>query len=358
MKVKFLNLIPSDEITKYLELAKKVLLSGSFILGKNVQKFEEDFARYTNSKYAIALNSGTDALILSIKYLNLPKNAEVLTVPNSYFTTTSAILMNSLKVKFVDVGEDYNICPADLERKISKKTKLLVMPHLGGRACDMLKIKNILKKNRVLLVEDCAQAIGTRFKDKHVGNFGFAGCFSLHPLKNLSGFGDGGIITTNNSGFVRWLKKARNNGHSSRDIVDIVSNNSRLDEMQASFLIYKLKKLNNLINQRRKNAKLYISKLNNKNITLVLGNKHSYNTYHLFNLRVKKRDRFIQHMNKNNIETKIHYPISINKQKIFSKIKGKVSNNDRLTKEIVSIPINEKLNKQQIEYVIKKINEF
>ena len=358
MRVKFLNLVPSKEINNYLKLAKKVLLSGNFILGRNVEEFERNFTKYTNSKYAVALNSGTDALILAIKYLNLPRNSEVLTVPNSYFTTTSAILLNFLKVKFVDVGNDYNICPIDLRRKISKNTKLLVIPHLGGRACDMVKIRNILKKKKILLIEDCAQAIGTFYKNKHVGNFGFAGCFSLHPLKNLSAFGDGGIIITNNNNFANWLRKARNNGHSSRDKVDMVSNNSRLDELQASFLIYKLKRLNEIIKQRRKNAKMYINNINNKKIKLVLGNNHSKDSYHLFNLRVKKRDRFIQHMNKNNIETKIHYPISINKQKIFSKIKGKVVNNDKMTKEIVSIPINEKLNKQEIEYVIQKINKF
>lgn len=358
MKVNFLNLKPKKNIKKYISITKKILLSGQYILGNNVEQFEKRFSKYVGSKYAIGVNSGTDALMLSIKYLNLNKEAEVLTVPNSYFTTTSSILLNNLKLKFVDVGNDYNICTKDLIKKITKKTKLLVLPHLGGRVCKMKEINEILKKNNIHLIEDCAQAIGSKYKGVHVGNFGYAGCYSLHPLKNLSAFGDGGIISTNNKKFYNWLKIMRNNGHLNRDKIVKISSNSRLDELQAGYLLFKLKNINKLLSARSKNAEFYFKNINNKKINFLERLNGAKESFHLFVLRTSYRSKFIKYLKERGIETKIHYPISINNQKIYKNLKGSVPKNNLITKEIVSIPINETLTKKELKYVVQVINEF
>ena len=266
IKYPYVNLGKQHKIykSKFSKELTKVMVSGNFILGNNVKKFEDEFCKFIGTKYAVGVGSGTDALYLSLKYLNLKTSDEVITVSNSYLSTVSSIFLAGAKAKLIDVNyDDYQISVKEIEKKITKKTKAIVVVHLCGIPCDIKKIIKICKKKNITVIEDCAQAAGAMVERKKVGSFGYSGCFSLHPLKNLNAIGDAGIITTNNKSFYNWLIKARNNGHSSRDDCAFWSHNMRLDELHAAFLRIKLNNYNSVIKKRNSNVKLYKKNLSN-----------------------------------------------------------------------------------------------
>ena len=220
--------------------------------------------KFLKIKHTVSLNSGTDALTLALHAVGVRRGDEVITPANSYIASTGSIAHLGAKPVFADVLPDQNIDPKQLEKLITKKTKAIMVVHLTGRSCDMKSIMKIANKNKIDVIEDCAQAFGTKYQSKYCGTFGSVGCFSTHPLKNFNAMGDGGFITTNNLKTYNLISKLRNHGLRSRDKADHFGYNSRLDNVQAAVLNFRLKNIKKVFKKRRQNADFYIRNLNKK----------------------------------------------------------------------------------------------
>ncbi|SVC49421.1 uncharacterized protein METZ01_LOCUS302275, partial [marine metagenome] len=230
-----------------------VLGSGHYVGGDKVDKFEKNIAQLCQVKYAVALNSGTDALTLSLHLLGVGRDDEVITPPNSFIASTAVIMHLGARPVFVDVLPDQNIDPTKIEAVITDKTKAIMPVHLTGRVCEMDPIITLAEKYNLAVVEDAAQAIGSKYKNHISGSFGHVGCFSTHPLKNLNACGDGGFITTNDEKIYSEVKALRNHGMSDRNSVNKFGYVSRMDNLQAAILNYRLGKLDDIIRKRRNN---------------------------------------------------------------------------------------------------------
>jgi dTDP-4-amino-4,6-dideoxygalactose transaminase len=364
MKVPFVDLAKQNYPlrNKIKKNFLKVLDSGNYILGNELINFENNFKKYIGNKFCVGVGSGTDALYLSLKAINLKKDDEVLTVSQSYLASASCIHLAGGKIKFIDIKNDLNIDENLIAKKINKNTRAIIVVHLTGRPANIKKIKEIIKKSqihqKIYLIEDCSQAVGSTLDNKKVGSFGDFGCFSFHPLKNLAALGDGGAVVLNNKQKYNWLLKARNHGHPNRDDCDFFSHNMRLDTLQAGILKIKLDNLEKTIKSRRKYALYYQENLSKK-ITTIKEPVSVINTYHTYIVFCPKRDKLIKFLSKMGIETKIHYPKPIHKMKVFKNERFKdLKNTEILSKKILSLPIAEYLTLEQIKYVTKNINHF
>lgn len=345
---------------EYQKSFKQSLESGWYILGENVKKFEEEFANYCRSKYSIGVASGLDALVLSLKALNFPKDSEVIVPANTYIATILAILQNGLKPVLVEPDiATYNIDPTKIEEKITKNTKAIIIVHLYGKCCQMDEILTICKKHNLKLIEDTAQAHGAKYKGKIAGSFGDLGAFSFYPTKNLGAIGDGGAINTNNEELNKTVRKLRNYGSEIKYYNDLIGYNSRLDEIQAGFLSIKLKKLNEINQHKNKLSEIYLKNLKADFIKPI---KHQdyYDVYHIFNIRHPKRDRLKEHLLKHNIKTEIHYPIPPHKQKamkdIFENQQFLIS--EEIHQTTLSLPISYYHSEEDVNKVVEVMNKF
>lgn len=346
---------------KILNIIDKTLSTGNWVGGNDINLFEKNIAHYTKAKYAVALNSGTDALTLALYLLGIKKGDEVITTPNSFIASTSVIAHLGAIPVFVDVQKDQNIDVDLIESKITKRTKAILPVHLTGKLSNMIQICKIAKKHNLKVVEDAAQAIGSKLKQKHAGTFGDIGCFSAHPLKNLNALGDAGYLITSNKKYADRAKKLINHGMKSRGIVEEYGYVSRMDNLQAAVLNHRLKRLNNVIKKRRDNASLYFSLLNKKFIEVPYDEKDYFSTYHTFVIKVKKRDLLKKFLEKKGISTSIHYPIPIHLQKASKHLgynKGDFPVTELQAKEILTLPINQFLSKKSIRFISKTVNNF
>ncbi|MED5578735.1 MAG: DegT/DnrJ/EryC1/StrS family aminotransferase [Nitrospinota bacterium] len=354
-----LNSIVHDEIIQEIS---NVIQNGNFILGEEVSKFEEKFAEKCETKYAIGVNSGTDALILSLRALDIGEDDEVITVPNSFVATSSAIALLGAKPVFVDVGDDLNIDPFKVEEKISKKTKAILPVHLTGRPSKMAPLVEISDRYGLHIVEDSAQAFLAEYNGKKVGSFGITGCFSLHPLKTLSAIGDGGIITTDNEDLFDKMKVLRNLGLRTRDDCEFWSGNSRLDNLQAAILLVKMKYIEEWTEQRISNAIFYENGLSHfDNLILPVPTEKEKSVFHTYIIQTEKRDELKSFLSSRGIQTAIHYPVPIHLQSIGLKLgyqKGSFPVAEEQAKKILSLPIYQGLNEEQLSHVIETIEDF
>ena len=337
---------------------ERVLSSGKYILSEEVEKFEKEICNYQNMKFCISVNSGTDALILSLLSINIKSGDEVITQANSYVASAAAINAVGAKPVFCDVYNDQTMNVEDMESKINSKTKAIMPVHLTGRMCEMDRIMKIAKKNNLKVVEDCAQSIGSIFKGKKSGSYGELGAFSAHPLKNLNACGDAGFIVTNKKKLYNYIKLKRNHGHQSREKIKFFGTVSRLDSIQAVILNFRLKKLEKVISKRIRNALIYKKKLKNLDIYFPNDRLNSRDTFHLFVIQLKKRNNLKKFLFKNKIESNIHYPVPIHKQRPFSKILKTLNNTEKQSKEILSLPINQYLDKNDINKICSTIKNF
>ena len=363
MKINYINLKKQSkyEEKSLVNIFKRVINSGQFIGGDFVKKFEKKICKFTHSKNCISLNSGTDALVLALYSLGVKKGDEVITTPNSFIASTSVIVHLGAKPVFVDVLDDQNIDPSKIEEKITKKTKAIMPVHLTGRVCKMDKIQQIASKYSLKVIEDAAQAIGSKYKGIHAGNFGDFGCFSAHPLKNLNAIGDGGYLTTRSLKMTSYIKDLRNHGMTNRNKVKNFGYVSRMDNIQAAILNYRLDKLNSIIKQRRLNAKLYENYLDRKYVYYPSETKNEFNTYHTFVIQVDARDRLRSFLKKKGIETAIHYPIPIHLQPAAKKLgykKGDFPVCEKQSKRILTLPVNQFLKKKEIIFISNLVNNF
>ena len=339
-----------------------VLESGWFILGKNVEFFEKEFASFCNVKHGIGVASGTDALFLSLTALGIKGGDEVITTPLSAVATSFAITFIGAIPVFVDIEpETYNIDAAKIEEKITKKTKAILPVHLYGHPCDIDPILDIAKKHNLCVIEDACQAHGAEYKGKKTGGFGNLAAFSFYPTKNLGACGDGGIITTNIDELEGKIRLLRDYGQKIKYHHSVLGFNSRLDELQAAILRVKLKNLERWNEKRRRNARLYNKLLNSLDVVLPKEKKYAKHIYHQFIIRIKKRDQVQNWLKSNGVLTDIHYPIPIPFQKAYKNLslsKGSFPIVENFVNENLSLPIFPELEDKQIQKVARLIKDF
>ena len=370
MNVSFTNLFKASQYgdkkfkKKIINGLSRLIFENQFIGGEQVNKFEKKFSKYININNCITVANGTDALEIAIESLKLPKKSEVIMPVNTWISTAEAVTRNGLKVVFCDINlNDYSINLKDLKKKITKKTSLVIAVHLYGYPSDMLNIKKIIRSKNIRLLEDCAQAHGTRINNSHVGTFGDIATFSFFPGKNLGAFGDAGAIVTNSKKLDESCRRIRNHGALKKYDHQFPGRNSRLDSLQCFVLSTKIKTYEKKIKKRNKLAKIYLNQL--KNISEVkvpiLDFKKNYNSFHQFVIRVeKKRDNLIKFLNKNKIGTMVHYPYMLNELKFYKNNKGvnSLNNSKKIGKKIISLPISEEHSEREITYVCDKIKTF
>ena len=347
----------------FVKSIRKIGHSGNFILGQNTINFEKKLKKIIGSNNIIAVANGTDALELSIAALNIPAGSEIISVSNTFISTINAILRNGCKPVLCDIDETYNIDPFKIEKLITLKTKAIIAVHLNGMPCCMSKINSIAKKNNLKVIEDSAQSILSEYANKKIGNSKNLNCFSLHPTKNLGGLMDGGFISTNDKKISKKLRIMRNHGLKDRGIVKVVGQNSRLSEINANALLKKLKFIKSDTKYKIKLAQIY-DRILDKNYVVTPNYgccKKITHTYHRYVIRTKYRADLIKYLNHKKIETKIHYEKNIHQQKIMSKkikIPFKLKFTEQVSKENLSLPINQFLKPDQVMYVANSINDF
>ncbi len=342
---------------------------GSIFFGNQIETFEKNFIKKYKARYGIAVGSGTDALLIALKTLNLKPKDEVITAANTAIPTISAIINAGGVPRLVDIGEDYLINVNKIEKVINKRTRAIIPVHLYGQMCDMDKIQKIAKKNKIIIIEDCAQSQGAKFKRKYSGTIGKFGCFSFYPTKILGAYGDGGFIFTNDLQSFKKIKRIRFYGIETVEKTKFKNKyyanengmNSRLDEIQSSILNYKLNKLNSFIKKRKQIAKIYINKLSSTNLKLPTENLNCKHVYHLFTIYHPKANLITRKLEKIKIQTRKIYPFPIHKMKAYSKLirnKKDLRNSEKKSKGIFSIPLYPELNQKEVNKIciaLKKI---
>lgn len=350
----------SPFMEEYEREFKKILNSGWFVLGQNVEGFENEFAQFIGADRFVGLASGLDALALSLRAADLPPQSEVIVPSNTYIATILAVLQAGHKPVLVEPDlRTYNIDPGLIESALTSKTKAIMVVHLYGKSCEMDKINELCKKNNLLLIEDCAQSHGAKFDNKITGTFGDFGAFSFYPTKNLGALGDAGGLAVKDPQLTTTIRRMRNYGSDIKYYNEIVGYNSRLDEIQAAFLRVKLKKLNEINDRKRLLAKIYLNHLKSDFILPVVDPRY-YDVYHIFNIRHDRRDELRNHLSARNIKTEIHYPVSPHKQKA---LQGLISAHDYKISQIIhettlSLPIAYYHSESEIYRVVEALNKF
>ena len=320
-----------------------VFSSGVFINGPNVKALEEEVASYVGTAYGIALNSGTDALHLALRALDIGPGDEVITIPFTFVATTEAIGIVGATPVFVDIDPvTYNIDPARIEAAITPRTRAILPVHLYGNPAPMHEIMAIARRHNLAVIEDCAQAIGARIGDKYVGTFGTFGAFSFFPSKNLGAYGDGGMLVTDDQTLAQRTRSLRGHGGRVKYHHEELGVNSRLDELQAAILRVKLPHLEEWIERRRAVAKRYTDALDGLGLPLpsaAPGNRH---VYHQYTLRVENRDRIQEDLKSTGVQTMVYYPVPLHLQKVHASLgghEGSFPHSERAAKEVISIPM-------------------
>uniref|UniRef100_A0A7C4VV60 DegT/DnrJ/EryC1/StrS family aminotransferase n=1 Tax=Fervidobacterium pennivorans TaxID=93466 RepID=A0A7C4VV60_FERPE len=364
MKVPFLDFSKMNEEIRdeIKEAFDRVFESKWYILGKEVEEFERQFASYCGVKHCIGVGNGLEALMLILKGYGIGPGDEVIVPSNTYIATALAVSYVGAKPVFVEPDlETYNINPKLIEEKITDKTRAIIAVHLYGQAAEMDEISDIARRYNLKVIEDAAQAHGAEYKGRKTGSLGDAAGFSFYPGKNLGGFGDGGAVTTNDDELAEKIRYLRNYGSIKKYHHVYKGHNSRLDEMQAAFLRVKLNYLDKWNEERRKIAKLYLENIKNESIILPKEADSRKHVWHLFVIRTKKRDELQKYLEEKEIGTLIHYPIPMHLQKAYSDFnmkEGDLPIAEKISKEVLSLPMWPGMTEGQIQYVIDTLNNW
>ena len=362
LKAQYRNI--KEEIKPVVE---EVMESQYFILGPKVKEFEENIADYCNTKFAVGVSSGTDALLIALMALDIGPGDEVITTAYSFFATAGSIARLQAKPVFVDIDPvTFNIDPTKIEEKITSRTKAIIPVHLYGQTADMEPILEIAQKHNLKVIEDAAQAIGSEYKNgKRAGSMGDMGCFSFFPSKNLGGFGDGGMVTTNDQGLYEKLIYLRNHGAHPKYYHKMIGGNFRLDALQAAVLNVKLRHLDDWTAGRQKNADYYDAGFKSRGLEKFIrtpvrmeGYRHIFNQYII---RAEKRDELVIWLKDHQIGCEIYYPVTFNNQECFKYLgykEGDFPEAEKAAKETLAIPIYPELTDAQKDYVMDMIGEF
>jgi len=353
----------SDEIRAAVD---RVMETQQFILGPEVEALEEEIAGYCGCKYAVGVSSGTDALVACLMAIGVGPGDEVVTTPFSFFATVGSIIRLGATPIFVDIDpHDFNIDAALVEDALTARTKAIIPVHLFGQTADMSNLVEIARKNAIALVEDAAQAIGSECRGKRAGSFGLAGCFSFFPSKNLGGFGDGGIVTTDDEELARQLKIIRNQGADPKYYHKVLGGNFRLDALQAAVLRVKLKYLESWTEQRRLNASYYTRRLSdlglaNGRVTppVTVRERHVFNQYVI---RAHNRNGLRNFLADRGVSTEIYYPLPLHLQECVARgrfSKGDLPESERAASEVLALPVYPELTTEDKEYVVQLIHDY
>jgi len=341
--------------------ALEVLRSGWYVLGKEVESFEEEFAEYTGAKYCVGLASGLDALWLAFRILGIGNGDEVIVQANTYIASVMGITINGATPVFVEPDEYFNIDAEAIEQKITDKTKAVLVVHLYGQASKMDTVVEVCKKHNLRLVEDCAQSHGACFNGKMTGTFGDIGCFSFYPSKNLGGFGDGGAIVTNDETIAKEMKIYRNYGSEKRYYNKVVGANSRLDELQAGLLRVRLTHMAELTEERRTLAAEYSRRIKNDKFILPSVRDGADSVWHQYVIRCEDRDALMEYLKEHGIGSIIHYPIPPHLSEAYAYLgykAGSFAMTEHYADTVLSIPMYNGMTAEEQEYVIDTLNAF
>jgi len=359
--IEYENLFKANKpfLEEYKKAFDLVLKSGWFILGSKVEEFEKNFADYNNREFCAGVASGLDALTISLMALDLPDGSEVIVPSNTYIATILSIIHSGHKPVLVEPDiSTYNIDPQRIEDSITPKTRALMIVHLYGKPCDMDPIMEICKNRNLFLIEDCAQSHGAKYKGKKTGSFGDLAAFSFYPTKNLGCLGDGGAILTDNPELNKKIRMIRNYGSEKKYYNEYVGLNSRLDEIQASFLGIKLKHLDIINEHKRALAKLYFKGVDRKYI-LPAEHPDFFDVYHIFNVRHARRDELKNFLFERGIKTEIHYPVPPHQQKAFSEMNSlKFPVSEEIHHTTLSLPVSYFHTEDDVLFIINNLNEF
>ena len=341
------------EFTKDMENAAiNALKNEKFVMGESVAKFEEEFARYIGTKYAISVNSGNSALQLSLLSLNIAEESKVITSTNSFIASANCILMTGSKPILCDINyDDGNM---DI-KSTNEKPDAIIPVHIYGNPCDFESIKNVSETHKVPIIEDACQAHGAVYEQKKVGGLGDIGCFSFYPTKNMTVCGDGGMVTTNNEEIKNEIESLRDNGRKTRTEHDKLGFTMRLNTVSAAIGRVQLETLEHKNKRRRKIASLYKKFLNED--CILNENQKGMSVYHQIVLKHKKRDEIFSHLSKNNIGIAIHYPIPIHRQPLYKNLGYNLPISEKFSNEVVSLPSYPGLEDDDVKVVCEKINE-
>jgi perosamine synthetase len=346
------------------EAAIHALRNERYILGESVDIFEEEFAKYVGTDHAVSVSSGTNALFLALIAANLTIGGEVITVASSYIATSNSIIHGNGTPIFCDINDEYVIDVNQIPGKITKRSRGIMPVHLYGHPADMQNINDIAEKNNLFVIEDCAQSHGAFYKGKMTGTLSLMGCFSFYSTKNMTVCGDGGMITTDDEKIAEKLKLLRNHGQHPKDVHSIIGYTARLNTVNAAIGRVQLKHLPKWINARRSHAKSYKELLSDvEEIILPPGDSEDKKpSYHLFELKTKKRDELLKFLRENKIICLIHYPTPIPYQPIYKQMfgynEGSFPKSEELSDQSMDLPMFPDLKNDQIKYISEKIHEF
>lgn len=364
MNIQLLDLLAQYETIKdeIKDAVISTIESGHYILGPQVKKLEGDIAKYCGVKHGIGVANGTDGLLLTLKAFGIGEGDEVITSPFTFFASAETISQAGAKPVFVDIDPDtYCIDVDKIEEKITERTKAIIPVHIFGQMVDMDRIMEIAKKHNLIVIEDACQAIGAEYKGKKAGSIGHAACFSFFPTKNLGGYGDGGMVVTNDDAVAERIRMLRFHGSKVKYYHEILGYNSRLDELQAAILNVKFKYLDEWNRKRAEKAGIYNDLLKDTSCKLPVARDYNTHIYHLYIIQHEKRDELIKHLKDNGVATGIYYPVPLHLQNVYKDLgykEGDLPNAEYASKRTFAIPLYPELTLEQQKYVAEKIKEF
>ena len=337
------------------------MAQGHWVGGSDVEAFEDAMAAYAGSTHAVAVGSGTDALILGLAAVGVGPGDEVILPPNSFISSAAAVIYVGARPVFADVLDDQTIDPKAVEAAVTPRTRAIMPVHLTGRMADMAALMQVARRLGLAVVEDAAQAVGARFNGKHAGTYGEVGCFSAHPLKNLNAMGDAGFVLTDDAALAERVARLRNNGLEDRDTVVEWGRVSRMDSVQAAVLAFRLGRLDSVIERRRRNAKLYGALLDDGHVFGAPNGNAWFDTFHTFVVQVDRRDDLRAYLTGRGIGTAVHYPVPIHLQPVAANlgyVRGDFPTAERQAERILSLPVHQFLRRDDVHYVAETLNGF
>jgi dTDP-4-amino-4,6-dideoxygalactose transaminase len=351
----------AQERAEIAALVERVFGRGEFVGGGAVDAIEAELGSYVGVRHVVALNSGTDALILGMRALGLKAGDEVITPPNSFVASTAAIVAVGATPVFADVRADQNIDPDAIAAAITPRTRAIMPVHLTGRVADMRPIMEMADRLGLAVIEDAAQSVGSRYEERQAGSFGTIACFSAHPLKNLNAAGDAGFLATDDADIARQVRLLRNHGLVDRNTVEVWGTVSRMDVLQAELLRLRLARLDEVIERRRRNAETYRRLLADAPVFIPPCRNQEFNTFHVFVIQADRRDELQAFLAKEGIGTAIHYPVPIHLQPAAHALghrRGDFPVTERQADRILSLPIHQFLSDEDQDYVAERIRAF
>jgi dTDP-4-amino-4,6-dideoxygalactose transaminase len=362
-KVRFVNFPRQYQQLKkeFNGVFEEIMSGGDFILRRHVEEFEKRIAEYVGTKYAIGVNTGTDALYLSARALGFGPGDEVITVAHTFVATVGAIVQCGATPVLVDITDDFNIDVNQIETAITSRTKGIIPVHLNGHSCNMGKIMEIAQKHRLKVIEDAAQALGAKFKDRRCASFGDTGIFSFYPAKVLGTAGDGGLVCTNDDGLARRIRAFRDNGRvESVDVVECFGWCTRLDNLHAALLNMKFNYFEQWIKRRREVAKMYDEGLSDipEVIRPPISKSDYFDVYQNYVIRTEQRDKLVAHLQKSGIEVLVSWRVPMHKQKALGLDRFKLPVTERISAEVISLPMYPELTDEELEFVMDAVKNF